>query len=281
MSVTVGHSLFWAEPNYDSISKAFSVFHLLVGAILISCSLSIIARHVVESKKLWYVEAIRKQAILEALETEEIWDDVVALAQYWGPKFFIPVMFLAWETLGVLWSCFFVKWSFADAVYFVASGLTGGGMWLIPESSPSWFFFFTGVYVTFGAPIMAIVCVPPLDPSLSYPSLLQALGQFADILINLMTPNYDLEEQMKARVTDEELEIMKACGIEDGDGFIDASEFVILILVRIHAVNPELISVIEERFVELDADNSGTLSYEELTLRTTQILSPPTSMIKS
>jgi Ca2+-binding EF-hand superfamily protein len=89
-----------------------------------------------------------------------------------------------------------------------------------------------------------------------------------------MAPNYDLEEQMKARVTDEELDTMKACGMENGDGFIDASEFVILILVRIHAVNPELISVIEERFADLDSDNSGTLSYDELTLRTTQILVP-------
>jgi Ca2+-binding EF-hand superfamily protein len=97
------------------------------------------------------------------------------------------------------------------------------------------------------------------------------LGQFADYVIN-MGPNHDLEEKMKTRITDEELDTMKACGMENGDGFIDASEFVILILVRIHAVNPELISVIEERFAELDADNSGNLSYEELTLRTTQIL---------
>jgi Ca2+-binding EF-hand superfamily protein len=97
------------------------------------------------------------------------------------------------------------------------------------------------------------------------------LGQFADYLVN-MAPNFDLEEQMKARVTDEELDTMKACGMENGDGFIDASEFVILILVRIHAVNPELISVIEERFADLDADNSGTLSYDELTHRTNQII---------
>jgi hypothetical protein len=169
MSVTVGHSLYWDEPRDDLVSKAFSVFHLLVGAILISCSLSIIARQVVESKKLWYIEAMRKQAILEALKTEEIWDDVVALVKYWAPKLFIPVMFIAWEAFGILWSCYFVKWSFADALYFVASGLTGGGMWLIPEDSPSWYFFFTAVYVTFGAPLMAIVCSPlPFDFSLSH-----------------------------------------------------------------------------------------------------------------
>lgn len=86
-----------------------------------------------------------------------------------------------------------------------------------------------------------------------------------------MAPNHDLEEQMKARITDEELDTMKACGMENGDGFLDASEYVILILVRIHAVNPELISVIEERFADLDADNSGNLSYEELTLRSNEI----------
>jgi hypothetical protein len=164
LSVTVGHSLYWDEPNHeDRLTKAFSVCHILIGAVLISCSLSIIARQVVESKKLWYVEAIRKQAILEALETEEIWDDVLALLRYWLPKLSIPILFVAWEALGIVWSCLCVRWSFADALYFVSSGLTGGGMWLIPDSSPGWFYFFTGVYVSLGAPLMDIVC--PSTPS--------------------------------------------------------------------------------------------------------------------
>lgn len=157
LSVTVGYSLFWEEPENNAITKAFSVCHLLIGAVLISCSLSIIARQVVESKKLWYVEAIRKQAVLQALETEGIWDDIVALLQYWVPKLYIPVLFIGWEIFGIVWSCIFVRWSFADALYFVASGLTGGGMWLIPDDSPAWYYFFTAVYVTLGAPLMAIV----------------------------------------------------------------------------------------------------------------------------
>jgi hypothetical protein len=157
MSVTVGHSLYWEEPSDDILTKAFSICHILIGAVLISCSLSIIASQVVESKKLWYIEAIRKQAILAASETEEIWDDVVALLRYWMPKLFIPLLFIGWEAFGIVWSCLCVHWSFADALYFVSSGLTGGGMWLIPESSPSWLYFFTGVYVSLGAPLMAIV----------------------------------------------------------------------------------------------------------------------------
>ena len=53
LSVAVGYGLFWDEPVYDPVSKTFCVFHLMIGTILTSCSLSIIARHVVESKKLW------------------------------------------------------------------------------------------------------------------------------------------------------------------------------------------------------------------------------------
>jgi hypothetical protein len=77
------------------------------------------------------------QAILEALKTEEIWDDVVVLVKYWVPKLFIPVMFIAWEALG----------SFGRVS--LSSGHSRG--------FPSWYFFFTGVFcVTFGAPLMLL-----------------------------------------------------------------------------------------------------------------------------
>jgi hypothetical protein len=104
-----------------------------------------------------YIEALRKQAILDAAQTEEVWDDIIAILKYWIPKLQIPLLFLGWEALGIVWSCIFVKWSFFDGLYFVSSGLATGGMYPIPSDSPSWYFLFVGIYVTLGAPIMAIV----------------------------------------------------------------------------------------------------------------------------
>jgi len=50
----------------------------------------------------------------------------------------------------------------------------------------------------------------------------------------------------------------------DGDGSLDAREFVILILVRIGALNPELIKVINDRFRDFDTEGKGFVSYAAL-----------------
>ena len=201
-----------------------------------------------------HVDAIRQQAIADAMQTEEIWDDIIALVKYWTPKLKVPFLCVTWLALGVIWSCVYVKWTVYDGLYFVTSGLATGGMWPIPDDSPEWYFFFVGVYVSCGVPIMAL-----------------AVGTLADVVANSRN-EMQLEEKMNARVTDEELQMMTDCGIENGDGYIDMAEFVILILVRLRAVSPELIGVIEDRFVMLDADKNGTLTYHELTVQTVEVV---------
>ena len=201
-----------------------------------------------------HVDARRRQAIADAWQTEDLWDDVIALASYWGPKLKIPFLYGTWVAAGVIWSCVYVKWTVYDGLYFVTSGLATGGMWPIPDDSPEWYFFFVGVYVSCGVPIMAL-----------------AASTLVDVVSNSRS-RIHLEEMMNARVTDAELQMMKDCGIENGDGYIDMAEFVILILVRLRAVSPELIGVIEDRFVMLDADKNGTLTYHELTVQTVEVV---------
>jgi hypothetical protein len=45
---------------------------------------------------------------------------------------------------------------------------------------------------------------------------------------------------------------------------VDATEFAILILVRIQALPPELIAVINERFEALDTERRGAITYTQL-----------------
>ena len=98
-----------------------------------------------------------------------------------------------------------------------------------------------------------------------------AIGTLADLVANSRS-EMQLEEKMNSRVTDEELQLMTDCGIENGDGFIDVAEFVILILLRLRAVSPDLIGVIEDRFTVLDVDKDGVLTYKELTVRTVEVV---------
>jgi hypothetical protein len=71
-------------------------------------------------------------------------------------------------------------------------------------------------------------------------------------------------EKVNAHLCLEEIEMMKWYGIEDGSGAVDSKEYVILILVRIGAISPEIISVLHDRFDQLDADKCGQITYDKL-----------------
>lgn len=79
-----------------------------------------------------------------------------------------------------------------------------------------------------------------------------------------------LDEKINARITKEELSMMKSFGIENGDGSIDNKEYVILTLVRIGALAPELIRVINSRFQALDVENRGSIMYADLQSKSTR-----------
>jgi hypothetical protein len=104
----------------------------------------------------------------------------------------------------------------------------------------------TGFFAMLGVPLMAV-----------------AMAQLATLLID----QGDLEatkEQIVEEVTGEELLMLRKFGLENGDGVIDSAEFIILCMVRM-GQDPSLIEFIANRFKELDDDNSGALTIEEIT----------------
>ena len=54
ISVSVGYGIFWAEPEYTPLLKAYSVVHLLLGSCMVACAMAAFARSIVESHKKWY-----------------------------------------------------------------------------------------------------------------------------------------------------------------------------------------------------------------------------------
>lgn len=91
-----------------------------------------------------------------------------------------------------------------------------------------------------------------------------AMGNVASMLLTIGDPD-EAEKTLASRVTEEELEMMKKFNLDDGDGHISRSEFILLCSVRLGALSPDLIGKINERFQKLDKSGDGTLCYAEIT----------------
>eukprot|EP00602_Paraphysomonas_sp_CaronLab_P009560 CAMPEP_0185020120 /NCGR_PEP_ID=MMETSP1103-20130426/2725_1 /TAXON_ID=36769 /ORGANISM="Paraphysomonas bandaiensis, Strain Caron Lab Isolate" /LENGTH=787 /DNA_ID=CAMNT_0027550835 /DNA_START=268 /DNA_END=2631 /DNA_ORIENTATION=- len=245
-SVSFGYGIFWTPIPHNLASSIFVRVHFAVGVAAIGGIMAVFAKSLADAKSKWYVDAMKKQAMEAARKTEGYWDDIVASIEYYGPKFQIHILFILWFAVGVLWGWVCVDWPLLNGVYFSMSAMATGGLWPIPDDSPEWHFLFGGIYVVVGVPVMAI-----------------SFGLMANS-VSSIGGSLSLEEKIGARVTDQELDMMKEFGIENGDGAIDAREYVILVLVRIGALAPELISTINQAFQKLDKKGSGFITYEDL-----------------
>ena len=69
---------------------------------------------------------------------------------------------------------------------------------------------------------------------------------------------------IRSYVSETEMKMMTHFGLENGDGLIDKSEFVLLCAIRTGALSPDLLAVITERFNILDVNKTHLLSKEQL-----------------
>ena len=249
MSVSVGYGIFWVTLKSDNVSRIFTTMHFVVGIFAIALAMAIFARTLISAQKNWYMEAMNKRKFEEAQETEGYIDDIKAAVIYYWPKAKVYVYFWIWAFVGVGFCMGTGQWDFVDSLHFSISAMSTGGFLNIDDDSPNWYFVFVALYVIVGVPVMAIAC-----------------GLMAHQIANFGNAT-KLDEKVNAQVTEDELEMMTLLKIEDGDGSIDATEFTILILVRIGALNPDLIGVLYERFDDLDVKNEGMITYDDLQLK--------------
>jgi Ca2+-binding EF-hand superfamily protein len=135
---------------------------------------------------------------------------------------------------------------FPEGLYNAISSLSTGGLWAIPKDSPDVDYFAIGLFSATGIPLMAL-----------------AMSALARLFIRFGDPD-EAKKVIRAKVTEKELEMMKRFGLDDGDGYISRSEFILLCAVRLGAMDPDLIQAINDRFGELDSSGDGMLSYAEL-----------------
>jgi Ca2+-binding EF-hand superfamily protein len=87
-------------------------------------------------------------------------------------------------------------------------------------------------------------------------------------VVSLAVPLGDAEAAKKlinARITEEELRMMKQFGVCEGDGRrVERAEFMLLCAIRLGTVDISLIDEIKRRYAALDVDGDGSLSISEI-----------------
>ena len=61
-----------------------------------------------------------------------------------------------------------------------------------------------------------------------------------------------------------DLKTMQKLNLENCDGHLDKAEYIILCMLRLRAIDPELVEAINRQFNALDLDKNGFLEYAEL-----------------
>mmetsp|Transcript_21133 Transcript_21133/g.39436 ORF Transcript_21133/g.39436 Transcript_21133/m.39436 type:complete len:1004 (-) Transcript_21133:224-3235(-) len=247
MSASMGYGIFWIEYDGDFVSNAYTLCHFLLGIGMISTAKALLAQNLLSEDKNWYSDAMKAKELEAALETDGCLDCIIALAEYYWPHVKVYFIFLMYLFLGTIFGLLaFEQWGLLDCLFFSISTMAGGGFVHIPDDAADWCFLFVSFYVVLGVPIM-----------------LSAVGILAHQLAIRGSAQLKVEK-VNAQVTPEEIEKMTYYGIEDDSGAVDYKEYVILILVRIGAINPEIISVLQDRFDQLDVDKCGEITYEKL-----------------
>ena len=132
-SVNIGWSLGWVTPiepsAYQNLgSHLFSTVHTSIGVMFIGIAVIYIAKQATESKDGWMMEVVKQDKIIDAANTEGIWDDIVAAAETYGSKYKLILLWVMWLIAGLVFGVVWVDdWDTATALDFVLSSVSGGG----------------------------------------------------------------------------------------------------------------------------------------------------------
>lgn len=248
MAVNIGYSIGFGIPseNYDPYLW-FSCVYVLIGSSFVAVALGFFADKIGEDHDNWFINMVQAKAYQDTIENSR--SPIVLFkaiyVQYEAPIRAVGA-WLVWIGIMITYSIWGLEWPYVQAQYFALSTLSTGGHWGLPIDAPEWMWGLTAFTCMFGVPLMGV-----------------AMAQLATLLVD----EGDLEatkEQIVEDVTGEELLMLRKFGLENGDGVIDKAEFIILCMVRM-GQDPTLIEFIAKRFLELDDDDSGYLTIEEIT----------------
>ena len=247
-AVNIGYSIGWGYPSEEYFENYiwFSSVYVIVGASLVAVALGFFADKIVEDADNWFTNLLQHEEYKQNIATDKpLCTRIMAWMKFNIETVRAISLWIVWILLMILYSMVQVGWSFREAQYFAISSCSTGGHWSIPNDSPSWLFGVTGFFSALGVPIMGV-----------------AMASIATMIID--TGNIeDIKSTIEAKVTHEELSMMRKFNLENNDGVIDRAEYIILCMVRM-GTDPQIIQFVSERFNKLDIDGGGTLDIKEI-----------------
>ena len=250
MAVNVGYSIGWGYPMEEHENLLYlSSLYVVIGSSFVAIALGFFAQKIVEDADNWFAKLSQRQDYeRDTAPGQPIFTRLNAFRKYHRSAIRAIGLWIAWLSFMILYSMLTVNWSFAQAQYFAISSLSTGGLWGLPSDAPDFVFGLTGFFACFGVPIMGI-----------------AMTKVAKMFVSTGDVE-DLKATLAQTVTEEEIMTLNALGLEDGDGMIEKSEFIILCMMRL-GTDPGVIQFITDQFNKLDKDGDGTLTLQEITKR--------------
>ena len=252
-AVNIGYSIGWGYPSEEYFDNYiwFSSAYVIVGASLVAVALGFFADKIVEDADNWFTNLLQEEEYKTNIHIDQpIITRIIAYSKYNIESIRAIGLWILWITIMIIYSLIFIdndneNWNFREAQYFAISSCSTGGHWSIPNNSPDWLFGITGFFSALGVPIMGV-----------------AMATIATMLID--TGNIEeIKSTIEAKITKQELDMMRKFNLENNDGVIDRSEYIILCMVRM-GTDPSIIQFVSDRFNKLDKDSGGTLDIKEL-----------------
>ena len=132
-SVNIGWSMGWVTPietdEYLSLgSTIFSTIHTSIGVMFVGIAVIYIAKEATESKDNWMMEVVKQDKLIDAANTEGIWDDIVAAFDTYGSKYKIILFWVLWLVIGLIFGVIWIEdWDSSVSIDFVLSSVSGAG----------------------------------------------------------------------------------------------------------------------------------------------------------
>jgi len=256
-SVNTGYGVFMTKPIMNATGHAYMLLHVIAGTMIVSGSLTLLATH------LNYMKQKRQIKSLRILKTDNIipgeggsadksnqqGGDALSLST--RIKIFIldhqlHLCFLCVVVTCSLWSSLILDWSLLDGLYFTVSLLSTGGQVSLPEASPDSHFLVISAVAAVGVPLMA----------LSFGLVTHALSQLRE--------GGHFEASIGREISLVELDLLRSNGLEDGNGYMEISEFALLMLLRIGALHPDFLKLARYRFQHLAEPGATLLSIHKI-----------------
>jgi hypothetical protein len=267
----VGYGLYLTTPDFGESGYCFTIFHLMIGSVMISGAMAEFASYLNKVNDTDNLKAINvhQESIDNKVGIDECEEDsesksqernnYVSRAANWFDKKTIVtfvirswmnypfhVLFVAWLLIMVISLSFRHQWTFFDSLCFSTSILSTGGFISLPDRASAFDYFLVALFAFVGVPLMAL-----------------SLGMFTHY-ISRFGEQSALADLINAGISSEELSEMEDLEILDDDGHFDISEYIVLILLRIGALQPDLIRLTNIRFDQLQEQQNDQPREENL-----------------